>query len=83
MEQDIADRLERVVEELSRVTDGLERSVYDRDRNILISNTEAARLLGRTTTTISTMVHDGRLERVTIGNSTGIRLSDIWKIKAS
>lgn len=83
MEQDIADRLERVVEELSRVTDGLERSVYDRDRNILISNTEAARLLGRTTTTISTMVHDGRLERVTIGRSTGIRLSDIWKIKAS
>ena len=83
MEQDIADRLERVVEELSRVTDGLERSVYDRDRNILISNTEAARLLGRTTTTISTMVHDGRLERVTIGSSTGIRLSDIWKIKAS
>lgn len=83
MEQDIAERLERVVEELSRVTDGIERSVYDRDRNILISNTEAARLLGRTTTTISTMVHDGRLERVTIGNSTGIRLSDIWKIKAS
>jgi excisionase family DNA binding protein len=43
----------------------------------LVSCTEAARLLGITPKTISMMLRDGRLRKVTIGRSTGIRLSDI------
>jgi len=83
MDQDITTRLEKVVDELTKVTEGIERSVYERDSDILISCNEAARHLGKTPATVSAMVRDGRLERVTIDGSTGIRLSEIWKIKAS
>ena len=81
MEQDVAIRLERLAEELSRLTDGIERSLKERDDNILVSCTEAARLLGKTTTTISTMIREKRLTKVTIGESTGIRLSEIQEYK--
>lgn len=46
---------------------------------VVVSCTEAARLLGKTTKTISMMIRDGRLNKVTIGNSTGILLSEIEK----
>lgn len=48
---------------------------------ILVSNNEAARLLGITPQTVSSMVRQHRLHRVTIGQSTGIRLSEIRSIK--
>lgn len=50
--------------------------------DVLVSCTEAARLLGKSPNTISKMIHDGRLHRSVIGRSTGIRLSDIRKINA-
>ena len=45
--------------------------------DVLVSCTEAARLLGKTPKTISMMLRDGRLKKVTLGKSTGIRLSDL------
>lgn len=45
--------------------------------DVLVSCTEAARLLGITPKTISMMLRDGRLKKVTLGKSTGIRLSDL------
>lgn len=48
--------------------------------DVLVSCTEAARLLGRTTPTISVMLRQHRLHKVTIGESTGIRLSEIRTI---
>lgn len=49
---------------------------------ILLSCREAARLIGRTPCTITTMLKDGRLTRKTIGESTGIPLSDVLEISA-
>ena len=45
---------------------------------VLVSCTEAGRLLGRSKATITAMIRDGRLKKTTIGDSTGILLSDIW-----
>lgn len=47
---------------------------------VLVSCNEAARLLGVTPPTITNMIRRHRLTKVTIGNSTGIRLSDIRSI---
>lgn len=49
--------------------------------NILVSCNEAARLLGKSPTTISTMIREKRLTKVTVGPSTGIRLSEINEYK--
>lgn len=49
---------------------------------VLVSCNEAARLLGKNPSTISEMIREKRLEKVTIGKSTGIRLSEIRKINA-
>lgn len=70
-------RLEKVIDELTKVAYGIER-----DKDIIVSCTEAARLLGKSTVTVSNMIKDGRLSKTTIGESTGIRLSEIRKIKA-
>ena len=63
-------------EMLEQILERLEKS----DENVLVSGNEAARLLGVSPTTVSIMVKQHRLEKVTIGISTGIRLSDIRKI---
>lgn len=68
MLDDIADRLEAAVFHLEQTLSFPE---------VLVSCTEAARLLGKTPATISTMIRDGRLSKTTIGQSTGIRLSEI------
>jgi len=47
---------------------------------VLVSCNEAARLLGRNPSTISEMIREKRLEKVTIGRSTGIRLSEIKRL---
>lgn len=59
------------------LTAQLERWNDINNNDILVSCTEAARLLGRTTPTISKMLKDGRLHKTTIGDSTGIRLSEV------
>lgn len=58
----------------------LEPLLSRRDDDILVSCTEASRLLGKTKTTISMMIREKRLNKVTIGGSTGIRLSEILKM---
>lgn len=57
--------------------ESLERRLTNRDVEILVSCHEAARLLGKTPPTISKMLKDGRLHKTTIGDSTGIRLSEV------
>ena len=64
---------------LEQILDRLEKS----DDNVLVSGNEAARLLGVSPTTVSIMIKQHRLERVTIGVSSGIRLSAIRKIQNS
>lgn len=64
------------------ITEYLERTVKERDRGVLVSCKEAARLLGKSAKTVSMMLRDGRLTKTTIGGSTGIRLADILEIKA-
>lgn len=44
---------------------------------VLVSCTEAARLLNKSPNTITNMLREGRLHRATIGKSSGIRLSEI------
>lgn len=69
---DIAIRLERAVS-------GLEESLHRSDDNILVSCMEAARLLGHAPNTITRMINEGRLHKVTLGKSTGIRLSELMR----
>ena len=59
------------------LTAQLERWNDMNNNDILVSCTEAARLLGKSAPTISAMVKDGRLHKTTIGISTGIRLSEV------
>ena len=61
---------------LEQILELLEKS----DENVLVSGNEAARLLGVTAPTITTMLKQHRLTKVTIGISTGIRLSEIRKL---
>lgn len=79
---DIALRLESIASELERVTDNLEKAIKDQYDNILISCNEAARHLGVTPTTLTRYLKEGRLDKVTIGESTGIRFSQIVELKA-
>ena len=48
---------------------------------VIVSCTEAARLLGRTRKTISEMLRDGRLKKTARGQSVGILLEDIKEIQ--
>jgi len=47
------------------------------EEEILVSCTEAARLIGKSPNTVSMMIRDGRLKKTTISGSTGIKLSEI------
>ena len=49
--------------------------------DVIVSCTEAARLLGRTPKTISEMLRDGRLSKTARGRSVGILLEDIRKLQ--
>ena len=77
MNEDLLYRLERIEAGVSLITDMLS----NRDDDVLVSCTEASRLLGKSKTTISTMIREKRLEKITIGESTGIRLSDVLELK--
>ena len=52
-----------------------------KEEDVIVSCNEAARLLGKSPTTISTMIREKRLTKVTVGPSTGIRLSEINEYK--
>ena len=69
MKDEIIARLDTLIEMISE----------DRGE-VLVSCNEAARLLGRNPSTVSEMIREKRLEKVTIGRSTGIRLSEIRNI---
>ena len=53
------------------------RVLESKGDNVLVSCSEAARLLGVSATTITAMLKQNRLHKVRIGKSTGIRLSEI------
>ena len=78
---DIAGRLESIAAELERVTDGLEKAIRDQYDNILVSCSEAGRHLGVTQNTVTRYIREGRLHRTVIGQSAGIRLSEVLKMK--
>ena len=69
-----------IVNRLEYSVSALERTLA-RDENILLSCNEAARHIGCTNSTVTRMLKEGRLHRVTIGTSTGIRLSEVMKVK--
>lgn len=48
---------------------------------VLVSCTEAARILGVTRKTLSAMIRQGRLHKTAIGLSTGIRLREIRQLQ--
>ena len=77
MNDDVFSWLCRIETRLSAIEERLSSS-----DDVLVSCSEASRLLGKTRTTISAMIREKRLNKVTIGESTGIRLSDIRKINA-
>ncbi len=62
---------------IDALTDALDRYINWKYDNVLISCREAARLLGKSPATISIMLKDGRLRRTTLGENTGILLSDV------
>ena len=68
---------------IDALTDALDRYNNGKFDNVLVSCREAARLLGRSPATVSIMLKDGRLKRTTIGNNTGIRLSDVIEQSAA
>ena len=65
-------RLEHIMAELHDIISG-----QGPEETIIISCKEAARLLGVSPKTVSMMLRDGRLKKITIGGSTGISLHDI------
>lgn len=78
---DITLRLESLAAELERVTDGLEKAIRDQYDNILVSCSEAGRHLDVSPTTVSRYIREGRLHKTAIGQSVGIRMSEVLKMK--
>ena len=62
---------------IDALTDALDRYVNGKYDNVLVSCREAARLMGKSPATVSLMLKDGRLKRTTIGDSTGILISEV------
>ena len=71
---DIARRLECAVS-------GLENAIIEQYNNILLSCAEAGRQLGVRQNTVTRYIREGRLHKTTIGQSTGIRLSEVMVMK--
>lgn len=59
----------------------LTRELRRQNDEILVSNNEAARLLNLTPQTISVYLKQGRLHRVQIRQSSGIRLSEVYQTR--
>lgn len=73
--------LSSVASRLEQAVDALDRAVEKQYCNILVSCSEAARQLGVRQNTVTRYIREGRLHKTTIGQSTGIRLSDVMKMK--
>lgn len=69
---DIAFRLRQIADEIAGPEGGMD---------VIVTCAEAARLLGRSVATISHMIKDGRLDKVTVKGSTGIRLNQVMSLK--
>ena len=76
-QEELSERLDHVLDMLGE----LEKAIIRKYDDILVSNNEAARHLGCTPNTVSRMIREGRLERVSIGDSIGIRYSSIVNCK--
>lgn len=61
--------------------DAILERLNENDEVLLLSCSEAARHLGVTKTTVSRYIRDGILHKTTIGQSTGIRYSEVKKMK--
>ena len=77
---DVNQRLDAIESDLEWLMSGVKRLTGIRYKEILVSGTEAARLLDVTPATITRYLHIGKLDKVTIGGSTGIRLSQIMAL---
>lgn len=73
-------QVELSAQDRARLDAILER-LNENDDEVLLSCSEAARHLGVTQTTVSRYVREGILHKTTIGRSTGIRLSEVKKMK--
>lgn len=76
------DYLEAKIDQIADGVGRLERAILERDRNILVSCNEAARHLKVSPATISRWVSIGKVEKVTIDGSSGIRMSQIEELKS-
>ena len=77
--------LDELIEELranNDKLDGIITHLESENDNILVSCSEAARHLGVTLQTVSKMLKEGRLHRVSEGESRGIRFSEVKKLKS-
>ena len=77
---DVYQRLDAIESDLDWIMNGVKRMTGIRYKEILVSGLEAARLLDVTPATITRYLRIGRLEKVTIGGSTGIPLSQIMSL---
>lgn len=73
--------LSSIAARLEQAVDSLDRAVEKQYDNILVSCSEAGRQLGVTNNTVTRYIREGRLRKTTIGQSTGIRLSEVMKMK--
>ena len=80
-EQALLIRLSHLSDTVEDVRSMLDNYLQKMEMEVLVSCREAARLLGVTTQTITRMLTDGRIEKKTIGESTGIPLGDILNLK--
>ena len=70
-----------LIERIYLSVGSIEKRMTYRDADVLVSNTEAARQLNCSPNTICRMIKEGRLHRVTRGDSSGIPLSEVNRLK--
>lgn len=75
------ERILHTVRNTNEKLEGIIKRMDEGDHNVLVSGNEAARLLGVSSASVSKMIKQHRLTKVTIGCSTGIRLSEVKKAK--
>lgn len=78
--RDVNQRLDAIESDLDWILNGVKRMTGVKYKEILVSGIEAARLLNVTPATITRYIRIGKLDKVTIGCSTGIRLSQIMEL---
>ena len=79
-EEYILDAINDIVRDNNKMLERIEKKMLAKDDDVLVSCTEAARILGVNRSTVASMIGQRRLTKVTIGLSTGIRLSQVRSI---